>query len=313
MGWRDLLEQAAGLACVLPWIGGRTLQSGVRTWTIRDALPPEHGWAKFRTHGREAAFEAMAELSLADLPPPERSSGFLVGDRFVPDAARIDPAPERLAEQTETVHLYPADLDRFARIAAGRFSDRGPLFYLSQLYPLGPEPEVTAAFEDKLATVTQIVGVTPALDAAFRLESYRRAEEERRRLEAERRRQEREAARQKEARRQELVRQIGDAAGRRALAAYDFAAAARAALAVGGAEYLDHRPVRRGEMAVRFRLRGRRFGCTCDAETLQIIDSGICLVDHTTDEKGDTYFTLESLPGVICEADDLHRLVQYRR
>jgi hypothetical protein len=42
------------------------------------------------------------------------------------------------------------------------------------------------------------------------------------------------------------------------------------------------------------------------------VDSGICLVDHGTGERGDTRFTLESLPGVVGEAMDLGRLVVFR-
>jgi hypothetical protein len=55
-------------------------------------------------------------------------------------------------------------------------------------------------------------------------------------------------------------------------------------------------------MAVTFRVDGQRFICSCDAETLQIVDSGICLNDYDTGEKGDTWLTLESLPSVIREA-----------
>ncbi len=40
----------------------------------------------------------------------------------------------------------------------------------------------------------------------------------------------------------------------------------------------------------------------CEQATLRIVDAGICLVDYRTREKGDTRFTLESLPDVIREA-----------
>jgi hypothetical protein len=65
-------------------------------------------------------------------------------------------------------------------------------------------------------------------------------------------------------------------------------------------------------MVVRFRLLGRRFECTCDERTLRILDAGICLVDHATGERGDTRFTLESLPAVILEADRDDKLVVFR-
>ena len=60
-------------------------------------------------------------------------------------------------------------------------------------------------------------------------------------------------------------------------------------------------------------LDGRRFECTCDARTLRIVDAGICLVDHRSGQKGDQYFTLESLPGVIQQAEREGKLVVFRR
>jgi hypothetical protein len=49
-----------------------------------------------------------------------------------------------------------------------------------------------------------------------------------------------------------------------------------------------------------------------DRNTLQVVDSGICLTDHHTGEKGDAYFTLESLPPVVGQAMDEGVLVVYR-
>ena len=97
------------------------------------------------------------------------------------------------------------------------------------------------------------------------------------------------------------------------MAAVDFGQAAQAALAVTGAEYLDHRAsANRGEMVVTFRLDGQRFECVADARTLRIVDSGICLVDYRTQERGDTRFTLESLPDVIRQAVRERRLHVFR-
>ena len=69
---------------------------------------------------------------------------------------------------------------------------------------------------------------------------------------------------------------------------------------------------------VQFRHLNRRFECTCDRHTLRIIDSGICLTAHYDDDhfeegtKGDTFFTLETLPNVIAEAERLGKLVVFR-
>jgi hypothetical protein len=145
------------------------------------------------------------------------------------------------------------------------------------------------------------------------METWRRDEAERRRVALEQARREEAERRAREERRRELAERLGDGAGRRAMVPLDFAEAARAALAVGGAEYLDHRPsAQRGEVVVRFRVQKQRFECTCDEATLRIIDAGICLVDHETGERGDTYFTLESLPAVILEARRGGQLVVFR-
>ncbi|MFA6234104.1 MAG: hypothetical protein WC824_07960, partial [Bacteroidota bacterium] len=102
-------------------------------------------------------------------------------------------------------------------------------------------------------------------------------------------------------------------AGRRALAGRDFDAAAKAALAISGAEFLESREgYNKNEMIVRYRFEGYRLECVADKTTLRIVDSGICLTDHDTGEKGDTRFTLESLPAVVLEAIKTHKLVIYR-
>ena len=170
-----------------------------------------------------------------------------------------------------------------------------------------------SAFLDGAGDVDHIPNVAPALDAVFRIERWRQAEAERQRREAEELRQrEAERERRRELRRK-VAERLGDGATRRAAAKVDFTEAARAALAVGGAELLDaRRAYHASEMIVRFRYDGRRFECTCDKDTLRIIDSGICLIDHGTGVKGDQRFTLESLPGVIAQARREGALVVFR-
>jgi len=106
---------------------------------------------------------------------------------------------------------------------------------------------------------------------------------------------------------------MGTGLGRRELAKVDFNAAAKAALAVGGAELLDVREsFNRNEMVVQYLFANRRLECTCNRSTLQIVDSGICLTGHRSGIKHDSKFTLESLPSVVREAIDGHKLVVYR-
>ena len=230
MGWRDLL-QTEDERIVLPWVGGRSLRLRERAYSVDAALPPEHGWYTFRLRGRKAFVEGDPidpRPELLDFPV----KGYLVGDRIVADGERVDPDPRKLAGSAERVFLIEPGLDRFVRIAAGRMFDGGPLIYAGLDMPLGPEEEVLQAFLDKRPSADHVRGVPPALDAAFRMETFQRTEAERRRAEAERRRREEEERRQRDERRRELVEKLGDGAGRRAMAQYDFEEAARAALAI---------------------------------------------------------------------------------
>jgi hypothetical protein len=303
MGWRDLL-QTGGEHRVLPWVGGRALPARDRRFVLEGDLPAEHGWYRFATSGRKAriAGEAPADEGLLC----DRVTGYLAGDRLVPDAVRIGPDLGELARRTEPVFLVERGLERFARVTVGRAGTGSPLVFLGLAFPLGPEDEVLAAFLDDRDDLDHIRGVPPALDAVYRLERWRRADSLRRRREAEERRRH-------ERWRRAVIERLGDGALRRAVAAYDFVEAASAALAVGGAVLVDARPAYHGgEMVVRFRLDGRPFECTCEADTLRIVDAGICLVDHHTGERGDTRFTLESLPGVIAQASREGVLVAFR-
>jgi hypothetical protein len=236
----------------------------------------------------------------------------------VPDNARAYLTPTELADNTEEVHLIEPGIDRFARVSAGRMFEGGPLIFKSQEFPLGPEDYVLNAFLEGKG-ILDLDRISPALEAAFRIEMHQRVEAQRRREELELRRMAEVLERQKEERRQNIMKQLGDGSVRRELALEDFEAAARAALAVGGATYLDHRKAIMGhEMVVRFRLNDRRFECTCDDRTLRIIDAGICLKAENDEgefeqgTKGDTWFTLESLPMVIMEAVRDDKLVVFR-
>lgn len=313
MTWRDLL-QAEDEFVTLPWVGGRALRTVHRSFQLEGPQPQEHGWHSFRVvkarvlrhSGPAVPWDAQRLLAWPCV-------GYLVGDRLVRDDVRVETSPTQLVALTERVHLVEPGLGRFVRVSAGRLHEGGPLVYRGQEMPLGPEDTVLQAFYNRLAAVDEVPGVVPALDVAFRFESWRRAEAERRRRE-ERERQEREAQqRAQEARLAALREAMGTGTGRRELATVDFAEAARAALAVGGAEYLDSRDsYNRGEKVVQFKVDRQRFECTCDARTLRIIDAGICLTDHRTGEKGDTRFTLESFPGVIREAIADDKLVVWR-
>jgi hypothetical protein len=309
MGWKDLL-QATDETVVSPWVGGRALQTWDRTFRIEGRMPPEHGWHVFSVNSRKLRWKEATDAPFDTLKDVVR--GYLVGDLLVPEsAARVEYDLASLVGRFERVHLVEPGLDKFVRVSVGRTFESGPYIYEGQEMPLGPEDNVLQAFLDEVKSVDGVAGVPPALDAAFRVESWIRVETEKRR------REERER-REREERMLRAIEMVGTGQGRRELAQEDFGEAARAALAVGGASYLDHRQsTQRDEMVVRFRLDDRRYECTCGRD-LRIIDSGICLTAHYDDPnfasgtEGDTWFTLESLPGVIREANNRHALVVYR-
>lgn len=309
MSWKDLLQKEE-LLFTAPWFGGPEIRVGTRRWSLQHR-PPEHGWYRFCCWGRTATWTHREETNPEILVDIVR--GYLAGDRLIPDDIQSTLSPQQIAK-CERVWFVEEGLERFSRVSAGRSYAKGPLVFRSIEMPLGPEPDVLRSFLNKEDSLKDIPGVVPALEATFRLETWHRAEADKRRAELEQRRREEEEMAARERRRQEIVQQLGDGAHRREMAQLDFAEACRASLSIGGAEYLDHRatPGRRNEMVVTFRLDRRMFQCVCDQRTLRIIDAGVCLTDEETGERGDTRFTLESLPAVIREAARLGRLVVFR-
>lgn len=284
MTWQALLEDTK--SCVLPWVGGH-VTDGQRRWRLT-APPDTYGWFHFRLAGRKATVLGPAEPALEVLS--HRVTGYLAGGRLVSDGAR-PPWPR--------VYLVEP-VERFTRVAAGRLYPAGPLIFAGSLLPLGPELEVRRAYEGE-RTCEGIKNVPPVLRMAFDAAcALREQENQERRAYALRRR---------------LEQDTGES--RRLLAAVDFRQAVERALALSGARYLDHRQIEENVYVLRFCYIGREFECTCDGR-LHVISAGICLTASYGDAqfapgtKGDTWLTVESLPGVIREADERDVLVQYR-
>ena len=82
---------------------------------------------------------------------------------------------------------------------------------------------------------------------------------------------------------------------------------AEAALHAAGATLLDTRALGREQLEVTYRFYGQRFISIVQASTLQVLDAGVCLAG------ADGLVTLESLPSVLKEAIETHRLVITRR
>lgn len=317
MSWQALLEEPKQK--VLAWTGGRKITDGQRAWKIRGGLPREHGWYTFNIDGGRRA--SLVSPTPAD-PPFDYDEGrrvvkgYLVGNRIIRDNVPLVLDPNQIVRQTSQVYFVEMGLEPLTR--ATTVEEDGRLLFVRTEFPLGPEMEALEAYEDRKISLDGIPGVTPALDLAFRWMTLQREREEERVRAQEQHRREEEAQRQREAaelerqcRQEEAFQHLGD---RKALATRDFRSAAEAALRLSGSTLLDVRTTMwPEERVVRFRFRERRFECVVDAQSLRVIDSGICLTDEDTDEKWDTFLTLESLPGVIGQAIDQEVLVIYRR
>jgi len=304
MGWADLL--AAPEHRTLPWLGGRDVYGAGRRWTVAGKLPPEVGWHRFEMSGGKRTRWVEVDFQDPDFEQGrETVRGYLVGDRMIPDSAAVETDVHAVFAQTEQVFMVEPGLDRFSRALAARNGD-GQLIFVRQEFPEGSELEVMEAWQDRKDSVDDIPGVTPALELAFLWLTWQRMLTDERaeaaRLEAERQAEEvaRLQAREKLARDRRAA--VRDGARRRELLERDFDAAARAALAVSGAELLDSRLDYNANRIVKFRFNRRRFECVVHPKTLRIVEAGICLVDHRSGVRGDDRFTLESLPAVIAEA-----------
>lgn len=312
MVWRDLIQEDEER--VLPWTGGRLIYQNGRAWRIEGPLPREYGWYLFQVSGnRLATLKGPAESN----PEYEKghwlSRGYLVGDRIIFDDARVETDPNKLIAQTQPVLLVELGLTSFSRAVVLRPGDTGPWIFIRLEFPQGPEEAVTAAYQDRLADVSHIPGVTPPLDLAFRWLTLQRELAEKREVERQRQRVEEERKREAAVRLEAALKDVGTGLGRRALAKVDFNAAARAALRLSGCELLATAPSRvKGQMVVQYRFRHRRLECEVERDTLRIVEAGICLTDHRTGIKGDDRFTLESLPAVVGDAMDQGKLVVWR-
>lgn len=303
MTWRSLLSRGSDLELILPWYGRREVHSEDRTWVIQGVLPPTHGWHLFLC--KQNRYCVWREEAIAPLRWGKSLHGYLVGGRFISPRARAELDPRKLIDQTEPVELAPDYLDWLTGCRVYR--DRGgSLVYVEmEMLPLVAYDILSAMAAKK--DIGELKGVTPALELAFLWWSREKKlqEERRRQLQLEREREEQ---------RHEFLAGWKGAQERRKLAETDFGLAAEEALKISGAELLDtRRSSVPNEMVVQYRIRNRMFECVVDKNTLAVIDAGICLTDESTGEKGDSLLTLESLPGVTCEAIDAGRLVVWRR
>lgn len=311
---------------VLPYFGGLFVDAEDRRLRVREAFEP-HGWYRFKVEGRNAT--KLAPADPPDLSALPKVTGWFHDGALVRDGA-----------VAETLWLIPAEQPaRFAKIAARRWRSGELLFG-----DLEFESEIEGQVREALAegrSLKDVKAVPAALRAAFAYalveEASRRtrlqfarsevrgqvvkiaeggpaaAEAALRALEAERELARREMA--------ELNRRHAEAIARGEVqrerqARIEHARQhrerseerAQAALEAAGARMEQARELGNGQLEVIFRFMDNRFISIVELGTLQVIDSGICL-GHPPSDK---LVTLESLPAVIKEAIDTHRLVILR-
>lgn len=313
-------------ALVAPWLGGPSIDALGRRLKL-SKLPPKPGWYTFELKGRSATpGEPTDPPDLTTLP---RVRGFLFRDRLVGDNARAEP-----------LHLLPEEEPpRFSPITARRWHGEALLFDTLEF-----ESESEGAVREALATgapLSALKSVPAPLRAAYAFalgeQTARRlgvpvaaseirrhvgriadggvaqAEAVIRDLIAEREQTEREmaelrarvAAAQLRAEVQSAREQRIQQRARRQETAED---RAWQALEKAGATFESSRHVRDHQLEVVFGFMGERFISLVDEDTLQVLDSGICLGHPPADDL----LTLDSLPAVIKEAIETDRLVILR-
>src|SRR2546428_189 len=163
----------------------------------------------------------------------------------------------------------------------------GHILYHGQEFETEVEAKVREAFEEG-RSIEAVKGVTPALAHVFVLESTQR-----------------ELAREAERRAREEVERRHRAAE---LARWQETLEGRISLALShtGAELVNWRRNGQRQAVVRYRLRGQRFECVIDTESLQIVDAGICL------SGADEELNLSSLPSAVREAIESGQLHVFR-
>ncbi|WP_224367781.1 hypothetical protein [Hyalangium versicolor] len=315
---------------VLPYLGGAFLHAADRRLRLATE-PATPGWYRFRIKGREATPVAPVEPEGLESLPSVR--GHLVGERLVREGA--------IAEH---VHFLPEEEPARLSPCRARRWHSGELLFDSLDFESEAEEAVRRALEDD-ASLAQLKGVPATLRSAFSyavLEAQSRrlaipaapaelrphlvsvaelgrpeAERALRALAAERALAEREMVELR--RRREIAdraRQHVEAQPRREegrgrnwrTAEADAMARAELALEAAGARMRSVRALNRENLEVIFTFMDERFISIVNRDTLQVVDSGICL-GHP---PSDNLVTLESLPSVIKEAIDTGRLVILR-
>lgn len=286
---------------VLPYFGGGRIDTASRG--LRVSTPPAPGWWRFELNGRTATAREPDEPTGLEALPLVR--GHLWGSRLVREGARAEP-----------VHLLPSEEPpRFSPVRARRWHDGGLVFDGLE-FEGEAEGLVRLALEEG-RTLAEVKAVPASLRAAFGytlLERVSRtlgipfcaaevrtqvlavaevgpsaAEARLRALSAERVVQTRTLEARLNTRPTVAPRSGGPSRD-------TVESRVQRVLEATGARLFDLRRVGPERVEVTFGFMGERFISLVEADTLQVVDAGLCLAG------ADREVTLESLPSVIREA-----------
>ena len=317
--WRKLIGKKD--VVVLPYFGGPRVRLKDREVALIKQ-PEKAGWYRFEVEGRTARLLDVAEGDLTELPAVR---GYVAFEQLFTSGR-----PERIA-------LMPEDEPpTFAACTCRRWWSDELAFDVLELEG-EIEDEVRRVFGER-GTLERVRGVPAPLRAAFAWATVRRAATEKKVpcSPSEVWPRSAEIADGGPATAEALLEQLEQARhGRRivigghslrvrTLVARAHAAAAGAtldnaeervlaALDAAGARYMGMRRLAGQQLEVRFDFQRQSFITLIHGLSLQVIDAGICLVDHEDGHRGDEELTLESLPAAIREAMDLGVLVITRR
>jgi hypothetical protein len=301
MDYRKFLSRST--AEVLPWLGGASVEAEDRRLRVEEQ-PAAVGWWRFEIEGRRArAIERAEPPDLGALPV---ARGHIAGTWLFGAGGAFD-----------RVHLVPADEPPVLSPTVARRWHGGELLFEALDFEGDGEEQARRALENG-TSLASVKGIQPSLRAAFgwalvAAAAARRAiplspHEVHQRLRdlAESGDAEPCVAAIAAARRTESIRRAREALAADVRVRVAAAAArpdrrssrerAADALDSAGATLLGSRRTGQGMLEVTYRFLGERFVTVIEADTLRIVDAGICLQGH------DPALTLESLPSAIREA-----------
>lgn len=309
---------------VLPWLGGPRLFAKDRTLRLVER-PASEGFWRFELEGRNAKPVERAEPDFSGM---SKLRGHLVGEwlfRTDGSAVALELMPEEEQPPLSPCIAYASfggdalfgavDFDQDAEMAARTALEEDRSIALEK----GIGASLRAAFAFAVARRVAKKEDVPISPEEVRPHAMEIAERGRAAVMAviEELERARNLGRVRVGAGRQIVdvrRAVARADARRAVANLDNAEErAEAALIAAGARLSSCRQVGRDELEVKFRFADNRFICRVHAITLNVIDAGICLVDHEDGHRGDPELTLESLPSAIREAMRLGVLVITRR